>query len=338
MHASSTYVLPIRRRCVDPGEVAELRAYLWGLAVEQIIVVDGSPPAVFAEHHRAWSPYAFHVPVDADIVAKNGKVAGVLTGMRRAAYEAVVLADDDVRYDERSLGRVLGALRDADIVRPQNYFDELPWHALFDTARTLCNRALGGDWPGTLALRRSVFERAGGYSGDVLFENLELVRTIRASGGRERLALAAYVARRPPAVAHFGRQRVRQAYDEFARPLRMATALAILPAIAISLATRRGGALAVAAAGCIALAECGRRRAGGTAIFPAAASLLAPLWVLERAVCSWLAVATRLRHGGVRYGDCTLSRAATPAHVLRARFRERARCSGSLVRGQTAAH
>ncbi len=322
MQALSTYILPIARNYVDAAKTAELAAYLSQLAAGQIIVVDGSPPPVFAEHHRAWSPFASHVPVDADINVKNGKVAGVLTGMRRAAHEAIILADDDVRYDERSLAGVLGALRDAEIVRPQNHFDELPWHAVFDTARTLLNRVLGGDWPGTLGIRRSAFERVGGYDGDVLFENLELLRTIRAGGGRECLALDVYVARRPPATAHFLRQRVRQAYDEFARPVRMAVALAILPAVAASFITGRLRTLAAATAVSVALAEFGRRRAGGSAVFPAVATLLAPLWLLERGTCSWLAVWTRLRYGGVRYGDVVLSRAATPLHVLKARLRE----------------
>ena len=30
---------------------------------------------------------------------------------------------------------------------------------------------------------------AGGYDGDVLFENLELIRTVRARGGEEAVAL-----------------------------------------------------------------------------------------------------------------------------------------------------
>jgi len=323
MQALSTYILPIQRTSVNAVEIAELGAYLSELTVAQIIVVDGSPPAVFAEHHRAWSSCACHVPVDPDIDAKNGKVAGVLTGMRRATHEAVILADDDVRYDGRSLTRVLTALNDAEIVRPQNHFDELPWHALFDTARTLLNRALGGDWPGTLAVRRSAFERVSGYDGDVLFENLELVRTIRAGGGREALAYDLYVARRPPTTAHFLRQRVRQAYDEFARPLRMTLALAILPAVGAALIGRRVRELVGAVLACVALAEFGRRRAGGTVVFPVLAALLAPLWLLERGVCSWLAVGIRLRYGGVRYGNVILARAATPAHVLKARLRER---------------
>src|SRR5918911_162822 len=86
-----------------------------------------------------------------------------------APDERVVIADDDVRYDEESLARVVDALDRADVVRPQNYFDPLPWHACLDTARTLLNRISGGDWPGTLAVRRSRLMSTNGYDGNVLF-------------------------------------------------------------------------------------------------------------------------------------------------------------------------
>jgi hypothetical protein len=64
------------------------------------------------------------------------------------------------------------------------------------------------------------------------------------------------------------------------------------------------------------LAELGRRRHGGTAVFPPVCSFLAPAWLAERSVCSWLALACRLR-GGVVYAGRRLPRAATPAAVLR---------------------
>jgi hypothetical protein len=47
---------------------------------------------------------------------------------------------------------------------------------------------------------------------------------------------------------------------------------------------------------------------------------LAPLWVLERGVCAWLAVLQRLRFGGVRYGDSVIPRAAHSERALRRRF------------------
>ena len=63
--------------------------------------------------------------------------------------------DDDVRFDRPGLERVVDLLATHHLVRPQNYFSPLPWHALWDTARTLINRAPGPDYPGTLAVRRS---------------------------------------------------------------------------------------------------------------------------------------------------------------------------------------
>ena len=38
-----------------------------------------------------------------------GKVGGVLTGLRLASHARVIVADDDVRYDEATLRRWLGA-------------------------------------------------------------------------------------------------------------------------------------------------------------------------------------------------------------------------------------
>jgi hypothetical protein len=79
-------------------------------------------------------------------------------------------------------------------------------------------------------------------------------------------------------------------------------------------------ALAVFAGGAIALAEIGRARGGGRRVFPPRTALLAPLWVLERAVTSWCAVGLRLTRGGVRYSHGTLRVAANPERVLRRRL------------------
>ncbi|MCC3281835.1 glycosyltransferase [Arthrobacter caoxuetaonis] len=76
--------------------------------------------------------------------------AAVLTGIRHARTETLVIADDDVRYTADSFRRVADLLQSADVVRPQNNFSDLPWHARWDTARSLLNRALGADYPGTL--------------------------------------------------------------------------------------------------------------------------------------------------------------------------------------------
>jgi hypothetical protein len=314
-----SYVLPIR--CSEPAD-AELVAYVRALAPRvQLIIVDGSPPDIFNRNAAGWADVAMHLPVDPDVSGMvMGKVAGVVTGLRRAAHERVIVADDDVRYDQAGLAAVEDALGRADVVRPQNYFDPLPWHALLDTARTLLNRVSGGDWPGTLGVRRSMLMATDGYDGDVMFENLELVRTVRAAGGSEALRLDIFVRRLPPTADHFWSQRVRQAYDEFARPVRLAITLTILPVSVALAATAHWTALVAATAVVIGAAETGRRRAGGRRVFPLVASLVAPLWVAERAVCAWLAVGARIVYGGIPYRGRIIARAATPLRILRQRF------------------
>ena len=148
------YVLPLR--WTDDTPLPELTGYLRWLAGQvPVTVVDGSPPEFFARHAAAWAGYVRHVPPDPHLTGANGKVLGVLTGLRLARHEHVVIADDDVRYDEQALRTLRRLLDRADLVRPQNYFDPLPWHAHWDTGRSLLNRAVGADYPGTLGVRRS---------------------------------------------------------------------------------------------------------------------------------------------------------------------------------------
>jgi Glycosyltransferase like family 2 len=314
-----TYVLPIRSAA--PQADPELAAYLRHIAsLAETIVVDGSAPDVFARHAAAWGDVVRHVPPAPELVTPMGKVGGVLTGVQLASHEHVIIADDDVRYDDATLARVADALDDAHVVRPQNYFAPLPWHARLDSGRMLLNRLSGGDWPGTLGVRRSVLRATGGYDGRAMFENLELVRTVRAAGGREVVLLDAFVARRPSTTRHFLSQRVRQAYDELARPGRLLVQLAFLPSIALVAAWWGWRGLAGAAIIVALLAEAGRWRVGARCCFPPSASLLAPVWVVERALCSWLAVASRVAYGGVRYRGVVLRHAATSARTLNRRF------------------
>jgi hypothetical protein len=315
-----TYVLPLRVRTA--AHETGLTSYLKTIAgLCELIVVDASAPDVFAAHHRAWDTFCRHIRSAPDLRYQNGKVNGVITGVREARHDKVVIADEDVRYDEPGLRRVSGLLDRADLVRPQNYFSPLPWHARWDTARTLINRSFWADFPGTLAVRRSLLLDAGGYDGDVLFENLELMRTIDAAGGRVATPLDLYVRRLPPGAKHFWSQRVRQAYDDFALPARMAAFLSVLPLVGFLLARRRFPALAGLIAASVLLAERGRLRAGGAAIFPFTASLFAPLWAGERAVCVWLALFYRLVRGGCPYYGATIARAANSKRAIAHRIR-----------------
>jgi hypothetical protein len=313
-----SYVLPLRHD--EGGDVAELASYVRGLAASvETIVADGSPPEVFAAHREAFGPDVVHIRPDPEYHFANGKVDGVMTGLRLAANDRVVVADEDVRWEVDALARATRMLEQHDVVRPQNYFEPLPWHARWDTARSLLNRAFAADYPGTLAIRRPAVLAAGGYDGDAMFENLELIRTVVAAGGTVCSPLDLYVRRIPPTAPQFVGQRVRQAYDDFAQPARLAGELCLLPLTLAAVAGRRWGALGAAAGLSVALAERGRRRAGGAQVFPPSCSLYAPLWVAERTVCVWLALGSRLAWGGIRYRGRVLPLAATPTRELRRR-------------------
>jgi hypothetical protein len=314
------YILPLRWD--DDDDFDDLNAYLNGLApLVELIVVDGSPEPLASRHRLAWEPLGVWSSPDRDLGYRNGKVNGVMTGVRRATSPRLLIADDDVRHTAETLHRIALLLDDHDIVRPQNLFDPLPWHAWWDTGRSLTNRALGADFPGTLGVRRKALEATGGYDGDVLFENLELIRTVRAAGGREARPSDLFVARRPPSVRLFVEQRVRQAYDDFAVPVRLAAFLALLPAVAF--VPRRRRLLGTLAGVSLGLAELGRRRGGLCKALPWWVTLAGPVWLTERAVCSWLAVGQRLLYGGVRYRGSVLSRAATSRRDLAVRHGQR---------------
>ena len=309
-----TYVLPLRSVRRAPPE---LTAYLGELVqcIDDVVVVDGSPEPVRAAHAAAWPARVRQLPVDPAFAYANGKVNGVLTGLGAARHDTVVLADDDVRYDRAGLAAVARLLEVAHAVMPQNYYAPLTWPAAYDTSRVLVQRALRHDFAGTVGVRRHLLARTGGYDGDVLFENLELMRTVAAAGGVVRYEPGLYVRRLSPEVRHFLGQRVRQAYDEFARPAHLAAALAVVPGVVSLVVGRRWRALGAAGVGCALVAERGRRRAGGRAYFPVRACLLAPAWVVERGVCAWVAAGWWLA-GGVPYAGRRLRRAANSPRRL----------------------
>lgn len=321
--AGAEYILPLRS--TDDTGLPDLVDYLCRVTGWiDVTVVDGSDPDIFARHREQFPPQVRHIRPEPGAAGSgpegNGKVAGVLTGVRAARAELLVLADDDVRYTRESLAAVVGHLGSADVVRPQNYFDPLPWHAWWDTSRSLINRAFSADFPGTLGVRRSALLATDGYE-PVLFENLELIRTITAAGGRQRIVPDLFVARRPPEARHFLKQRIRQAYDDLAQPRRLAAELALLPTVVaagfLPVRVRLATLLGMAAAA-VALAEAGRRRDGGAAVFPVYTVWSAPFWAMERAVCVWAALVLRLA-GGVPYAGARLKRAAHSEAELRRR-------------------
>jgi hypothetical protein len=278
-----------------------------------VTVVDGSDEESFVRHHRLWRDRAQHLHPDA-WPGGNGKVAGVVTGIRASRHERVIVADDDVRYAVPELEAVLSALDCSDLVRPQSVFTRLCWHTRWDTGRSLVNRAFGHDYPGTHGVRRSLFLAMGGYDGDVLFENLELARKVASVGGTVRDLPGTFVERLPPASSHFWSQRIRQAYDDLAQPWRLLAELSLAPGLILTL-RRAPWALGCWVFVAVLIGEVGRRKEGGSRVYPRSASLWVLPWVIERSVCVWLALAQRA-HGGARYGGTRIRRAATPPRAL----------------------
>ncbi|GMA86071.1 hypothetical protein GCM10025868_13210 [Angustibacter aerolatus] len=131
---------------------------------------------------------------------------------------------------------------------------------------------------------------------------------MRAAGGRVVDAPDVLVPRVPPSAAHFWSQRVRQAYDDLAQPWRLVPALATVPVCLVAAVTRPQWLLGLALVP-VALSLAGWLRAGAWRGVPATVPLWAPAWGLERAVCSWLALAARLR-GGVVYAGTRMPVAA----------------------------
>lgn len=87
----------------------------------EVVLVDGSPQDVFDVLDRQCDSAVRHVcPHEEFAGLLNGKVRGVLTGLRLASHDHIVIADDDVRYEPAALDELAAALTTADIILPQN--------------------------------------------------------------------------------------------------------------------------------------------------------------------------------------------------------------------------
>jgi hypothetical protein len=315
-----SYVLPIKWDGDQPLD--ELTAYLEYLSPHtDLIVVDGSNSANFEKHNQVWSTFGKHIAPYENFKFLNGKVNGVLTGLMEAKNFHVIIADDDVRYNLEQLSEMNQLLNDNELIVPQNYFDPCPWHAQWDSSRSLLNLAFAHDYPGTLAVQRDFILRLGGYDGNVLFENLELIRTIKAGNGKILQRSDLFIRRLPPSAKHFWSQRVRQAYDDYAQPARLGFFILLMP-VSIALATYSLWFIVIQVIAAILIAEIGRRRFGGTQVFSAKCSFFSPIWLLERGICTWIALLQKLLRGGVVYNHSVIKVAANPIWKIRRRLKQ----------------
>lgn len=305
-----TYLLTIRRAQFNKGEAEELKDYFEILASAgcEVLVVDGSPPEVFDLNAEVWRGSCRHEKVDSQYKFLNGKVNGIHTGIKLAAHERIILADDDVRYTPENVRRMAELLTNYDLVRPQNYFRPHPFWALMENARKLINRAwiTEGDYSGTFGVTKSAMLRVGFYDGDVLFDNEELVRHFRLKGARIKYARDFFLQILPPTFQKWLEQRPRQAYEDFA--LRAKTFFfAALPVVLALTWTYSGWCLAtiyaaIIALGSILLAAKGLND-GAWRYFPPSSVFYAPLWIAERCFSTYWAFYWYFRRGGYPFGD-----------------------------------
>ena len=327
-----TYLLPIRRARACRSEARRFALYFRGLkdAGCEVVVVDGSPPEVFAAHARHWSRLCRHVGVDPRYKYLNGKVNGVHTGVDLASCEQVILADDDIRYKAEDVARACALLERHEMVRPQNYLSPLPLRARTESARMLINRGAlrAGDYPGTCAFRRSAFRRVGHFDGDVLFDNEEIVRHFALKGAGVLCATDFFILKRPPSFAKWLEQRPRQAYEDFVMRAKTLLFAALVPAAAllwlfVGVAASLGLAALVALAS-VLVALRGLMRDRAYEFFPFMTPLYAPLWVLERSLSVHWAFYWRVRYGGYPFGAALLSKGTGRAWVAGGRVESRA--------------
>lgn len=308
--AFCTYLLTTRRARFEQAEAADFRGYFQTLAAAgcEVLVVDGSPPEVFAEHAEAWRTVCRHVPIDAQYKYLNGKVNGIHTGVAIAAHERIILADDDIRYTPDDARRMAGLLEDYDMVRPQNYFRPLPVWASTEAARMLINRhwIAEGDYSGTLGVTKRAMLRAGHYDGDVLFDNEEIVRHFRLKGARIKYARDFFLLKLPPTFEKWLEQRPRQAYEDFV--MRAKTLLfASLPLVLALTWIKAGWRILLIYVAVISLsasfsAALGLKD-GALRFFPTQIIFYAPLWIAERCVSTYWAFYWYLTRGGYPFGD-----------------------------------
>jgi len=326
-----TYLFPIGRVRPCDEEMEDLAEYFHMLNAAgcEVLVVDASPPDVFALHDEQWDALCRHVPLDSRYHHPDDKVNAIHTGIDLAAGELIIVGEDDIRYTWNDIDRMCVLLERHEMVLPQNYLSSLPWWACIEAAGMLINRRMlaTGDSSGTFAFRRSTMVQIGHYDGDALFDAAHGAQYFALKGAKVVSARSFFVQKEPPALHTWLEQRPYQALKELGTDWERRLFLA-LPPVGVLLGIV-GGWVAVLLYGVvigavsIALASLGRRE-GAQRFFPESIPLWAPLWVLERSISLYLALYLHVgqgehpfsgRVGGRKEWHAWVARRRVPLHA-----------------------
>lgn len=286
-----SYVVPIQKAAGCIGDIRSLAAYLSAVGVADcdVVVLDGSSPEVFEEHHDVlrWVARHLAVPPGCDRVRFAAE---------SVACEKVIVAGEEVRYGPEDVERMCALLDEHEVVEPQDYFDPLPWWGGIEAGRMLVHRGIEPypDHGATFGFRRSSLRGLRGFD---LEGGEDPVRRLAAQGAEVFSASDVFIQRTPPAFQDWLRDRPRQADDDFAMPVKSAFFFAFLP-MTIILALLGGLRIAGGYAGAVAFASTVlalRGRIGASRFFPLRACLFAPVWVLERSMSVYWALFRKVR-------------------------------------------
>ncbi|MCU1245055.1 MAG: hypothetical protein JWN02_965 [Acidobacteria bacterium] len=287
-----SYVVALERTAASHDELRPFAEYLSFLDVAgcDVVILDSSPQRIFEENRRILRWVGRHVAV----IGANDPVR---LAVEHAACEKVILATEDVRYGQAELGALTALLDEHEVIEPQDYLQPLPWWGAIEAGRMLVHRGIEPlpDRGATFGVRRSAV-RGLRPTLDAFNAGSDPVRRLAVQGADVRSA-DLFVRRQPPPLRQWIGARARQAGDDFALPVKSAFFFALLP-MALLMALMGGAPLVLAYAGALILASvllALRGRQGAASFFPLRACLFAPLWLLERALSVYGALALRLR-------------------------------------------
>jgi hypothetical protein len=294
-----SYVVVAESATASPDALRQFANYLstLGLADTEVVVIDPSPRLQFELNARIVRWVARHLPVRQEYLSPGGTIDIVRTAMMAASCEKVIVATEDVRYTPEAIAQLCELLDAHEVVEPQDYLEPLPWWGGIEAGRILLHRGIEPqpDHGATFGFRRSMVRSLRQLGAADVHD--DQARRLASVGAEVHPASEVFVRRQPGALADWLIERARQAEDDFVLPMKTAFFFALAPVLLLLVllgGLRLAGAYAaVVAFGAVALAL--RGRSGASSFFPLRAALLAPLWVAERSISVYWALARRVR-------------------------------------------
>ena len=316
-----TYLVILDRDTSSDGDLRDLACYLSTLSAADcdVVVLDGSSREHFDENRRVLRWVSRYIAARPQHRGVNGVVDPIRAALAVAACEKVIVAAEEVRYDECAIDSLCRLLDAHEVVEPQDYPDPLPWWGGIDAGRILVHRAVVpcADHGATFGFRRGAIRNLRHLDGNPFDPAEGAVRLLTSVGVEVFSAFELFVKRVPPALGDWMRERPRLADDDFVMPVKSAFFFALIP-MAMLLMAFAGPRAVAGYAGAVAFASIAlafRGRIGATAVFPLRSCFFAPLWVFERGVSVYWALLRKLRPARGVFGTVPVAEKAPGGRV-----------------------